>query len=57
MGYDDERSRSRSPKRDSGRGGGKSGSGKSEGVAGRWNERGFGFIKPNDGGEQIQISD
>ncbi len=50
MGYED-RSRSRSPKRDGGKA--KSGSGKSEGVAGRWNERGFGFIKPNDGGEDV----
>jgi len=43
MGYDDRdrsRSRSRSPKRDS------RGSGKETGTAGRWNERGFGFIKP-----------
>ncbi|GAX86656.1 hypothetical protein CEUSTIGMA_g14064.t1 [Chlamydomonas eustigma] len=49
MGYDD-RSRSRSPRRDQGK---SRGSGKSEGVAGRWNERGFGFIKPNDGGDDV----
>jgi cold shock CspA family protein len=26
---------------------------KSRGIAGRWNDRGFGFIKPDDGGEDI----
>ena len=53
MGYDDaRRSRSRSPpRRDEGRGGDKGG--KLSGVAGRWNERGFGFIKPNDGGDDV----
>ena len=27
--------------------------GKLKGTAGRWNERGFGFIKPADGGEDL----
>ena len=43
------RSRSRSRSRSPRRGGG--GSGKSKGTAARWNERGFGFIKPDDGSE------
>lgn len=25
----------------------------SRGIAGRWNDRGFGFIKPDDGGEDV----
>ena len=34
--------------------GGKNGSGKETGVVARWNgQRGFGFIKPNSGGEDI----
>merc|ERR1711977_675950 len=48
-------SRSRSPRRDS-----RSpprdrsdGAGKMKGVGGRWNDRGFGFIKPDDGSEDI----
>eukprot|EP00657_Telonema_sp_P-1_P007142 TRINITY_DN267_c0_g1_i4.p2 TRINITY_DN267_c0_g1~~TRINITY_DN267_c0_g1_i4.p2 ORF type:complete len:187 (+),score=44.00 TRINITY_DN267_c0_g1_i4:242-802(+) len=39
------RSRSRSPPR--------GGAGKMKGVSGRWNDRGFGFIKPDDGSEDI----
>ena len=42
------RSRSRSRGRDGGGGGGKQ-----KGVACRWNDRGFGFIKPSDGSEDV----
>mmetsp|Transcript_24550 Transcript_24550/g.72841 ORF Transcript_24550/g.72841 Transcript_24550/m.72841 type:complete len:356 (+) Transcript_24550:262-1329(+) len=44
------RSRSRSPARGGG-GGGRGG--KATGIACRWNERGFGFIKPDDGSDDI----
>merc|ERR1712216_737343 len=52
-----DRSRSRSPPRETrdrsrSRGGG-GGGGYEKGIACRWNERGFGFIKPNGGGEDI----
>ena len=33
--------------------GGGGGGGKSRGTALRWNERGFGFIKPDDGGDDL----
>ena len=51
-----DRSRSRSPaRRDYGddRGGRGDGGGKLAGTAARWNERGFGFIKPNEGGDDL----
>ena len=49
------RSRSRSRGRGGGGGGGGGGSGKRrlKGEACRWNMRGFGFIKPEDGGEDL----
>jgi len=57
---DDRRDRSRSRDRDrdryddrGGGGGGRGGGGKERGIAGRWNDRGFGFIKPDDGGEDV----
>merc|ERR1712072_733995 len=45
-----DRSRSRSRSRDRG---GDNGAGRMKGVGGRWNDRGFGFIKPDDGSEDI----
>merc|ERR1712054_747808 len=51
---DNSRSRSRSERRRSrsrSRSGG--GSGREKGVACRWNERGFGFIRPNKGGDDV----
>jgi hypothetical protein len=47
------RSRSRSPPRDGGDGGGGGDGGLLVGTAARWNDRGFGFIKPADGSEDI----
>ena len=56
--------RSRSPERGDGGdrdrdrgdrddGGGEGGGGREKGTALRWNDRGFGFIKPSDGGEDL----
>ncbi|ETW02513.1 hypothetical protein H310_06009 [Aphanomyces invadans] len=42
-----DRSRSRSPDRDQGN------SKRKTGIAARWNEKGFGFIKPDDGSEDV----
>merc|ERR1719453_1955828 len=44
--------RDRSPARDRSRSRG-GGGGRLKGTACRWNERGFGFIKPSDGGEDL----
>merc|ERR1711865_499460 len=49
-----DRSRSRSRSRGRDRGDDRGGeAGKLKGTACRWNERGFGFIKPADGGEDL----